>query len=77
MVKLTYLVTAIKFLGIFFVGWLPHGKEELAKLGQDGAAGGRSKVGGFVFLTVALLAIAYTISSGLLNIMAPGWMGES
>ncbi|KAL7574447.1 hypothetical protein ACA910_015818 [Epithemia clementina (nom. ined.)] len=84
MVKLTCLATAIQFSGILYIGWLPHSKEELAKLGEENDTSGgpsssmaRSKVGGFVFLAVTFLAIAYTITSGMMNIFAPGWMGES
>ncbi|KAL7577630.1 hypothetical protein ACA910_015149 [Epithemia clementina (nom. ined.)] len=71
--NLTYLTTAIQMSGVLFVGWLPHTKDGLVEL----AAMGKSKIGGFVFLSVLFLAISYAIFVGLMNIIAPGWMGES
>lgn len=71
--KLTYLTTVIQMSGILFVGWLPHTKNDLADL----AAMGKSSVGGFVFLSVLFLSISYAIFVGLMNIVKPGWMGES
>ena len=59
--------------GILFVGWLPHTKDDLAEL----ASKGKSAVGGGVFLSVLFLSMGYAIFVGIMNIVAPGWMGES
>ena len=75
MINLTYLTTAIQVAAIGFVGWLPNYKEDLAVL-QAGNHGS-SRVGGLVFLSIAFLSIVYAVGVGLLNIVAPGWMGES
>ena len=60
-------------VGVLFVGWLPHNHEGLAEL----ASKGRSEVGGAAFLTILFLALGYAISVGVMNIVFPGWMGES
>ena len=73
MVNLTYLTTGIQLSAILFVGWLPHTKEGLSELQSKGT----SFKGGFIFLAVTFLSISYAIFSGILNIVAPGWMGES
>ena len=51
----------------------------IQQLGDDQyhAVYGTSKVGGSIFLAVTFGSIAYAIFVGLLNIIAPGWMGES
>ena len=52
--------------------WIPHYKEDLLQLTRQ-----RSSVGGFVFLSVTLLSVFYTIFVSLMNIVAPGWLGAS
>jgi hypothetical protein len=75
LVNLTYLTTALQVSGILFVFLLPEYKEDLERLKT--AKAGTSKIGGVIFLTITLSSIAYAISVGVLNIIAPGWMGES
>lgn len=74
MINLTYLTTAVQVFAIVFVGWLPNYKEDLAALTNDHM---RSKIGGGIFLSVTLASILYAIVVGVLNIVAPGWMGET
>jgi hypothetical protein len=74
MVNLTCLTTAMQVGAIAFVGWLPAFKEDLVALKDDQH---RSRVGGMVFLFITMASIFYAISIGVLNIVAPGWMGES
>jgi hypothetical protein len=73
MVNLTYLTTAMQVSAILFVGWLPRYKDDLAQLKTTA----KSSLGGGIFLTVTFLSIIYTVTIGLLNVVAPGWMGES
>ena len=74
MVKLTYLTTAVQVGAIAFVGWLPAFKDDLTALKDDQY---RSRIGGIIFLLVTGCSILYVISVGVLNIIFPGWMGES
>ena len=71
MAKLTYLTTALQLSGILLVGLLPHYKEDLLRLT------GQSSKGGFIFLSVTFLSVGYSIFVSLMNIMFPGWSGES
>ncbi len=75
MVNLTALTTVIQVSGILFVGLLPRTKEDLSNLHSDPMSG--SKIGGFIFLFVTFASVLYSIAVGLLNIVAPGWSGES
>ena len=75
MTKLTVLTTALQVSGVLFVGLLPKTKEDLVRLHTDGLSG--SRIGGFIFLSITLLSVLYAIVVGVMNILAPGWMGES
>lgn len=75
LINLTYLTTAIQVSGVLFVGLLPEYKEDLERLKASKL--GTSNIGGAIFLFITLGSIAYAIMVGLLNIVAPGWMGES
>ena len=75
MVNLTWLTTAIQISGVLFVGLLPRTKEDLAKLHNDPMSG--SKIGGFIFLFVTFSSVVYSLVVGVLNIIKPGWAGES
>jgi hypothetical protein len=74
MVNLTLLTTILQLSGILFVGWLPKSKEDLARLNELTAS---SKLGGFIFLSITFLSILYALLVGVLNIVNPGWAGES
>ena len=75
MIKLTILTTVIQTSGVLFVKLLPRTKDDLETLHADSYSG--SKVGGFLFLFITFSSIAYAIVVSLLNIISPGWMGES
>jgi len=75
MINLTYLTTAIQLSGILFIGLLPRTREELFDLKQRDF--GVSKIGGFVFLFITISSIIWAIFVGVMNVVAPGWMGES
>eukprot|EP00586_Coscinodiscus_wailesii_P006391 CAMPEP_0172490044 /NCGR_PEP_ID=MMETSP1066-20121228/20393_1 /TAXON_ID=671091 /ORGANISM="Coscinodiscus wailesii, Strain CCMP2513" /LENGTH=426 /DNA_ID=CAMNT_0013258337 /DNA_START=28 /DNA_END=1306 /DNA_ORIENTATION=+ len=72
MTKLTILTTFIQVAALAFVGLLPRYKEDMMNLASQ--AGGVSKFGGFVFLSITFLSVAYAIVVGILNIVSPdGW----
>ena len=73
MVNLTVLTTVIQVSAILFVGWLPHFKEDLTELKKSAS----SEIGGTIFLTITFASVVYAIVVGVLNIVKPGWMGES
>ncbi|KAG7372278.1 folate/biopterin transporter [Nitzschia inconspicua] len=75
MVNLTMLTTCMQVAGILFVGLLPRTKEELFQLREK--AHGSSAIGGTIFLAITFMSIIYSITVGVLNIVAPGWSGES
>jgi len=75
LVKLTILTTVLQTSGILFVKLLPNTKEDLVKLHKDKYSG--SKIGGFLFLTITFLSIANALVVSFLNIVFPGWAGES
>jgi len=75
MVKLTAFTTLIQVSGVLFVGLLPRTKEDLANLHADPMSG--SKLGGFIFLFVTFASVLYALVVGVLNIIKPGWAGES
>lgn len=74
MVNLTLLTTVLQVSGILFVGLLPRTKDDLARLHHSSSV---SKVGGAVFLTITFCSILYAIFVGVMNIVKPGWAGES
>jgi hypothetical protein len=74
MVNLTLLTTFFQVSGILFVGLLPRTKDELAKLNHESST---SKVGGTIFLAITFISIVYALVVGVLNVIVPGWAGES
>jgi hypothetical protein len=72
--NLTYLTTFLQMSAILFVGWLPNTKEDLALLNHSTR---RSSIGGAIFLTITFGSVLYALIVGVLNIVAPGWLGES
>lgn len=75
MTKLTILTTALQTSGLLFVRLLPKTKDDLAKLHADYYSG--SRIGGFIFLSITLASVLWAVTVHLLNIIAPGWSGES
>mmetsp|Transcript_28575 Transcript_28575/g.77355 ORF Transcript_28575/g.77355 Transcript_28575/m.77355 type:complete len:590 (-) Transcript_28575:517-2286(-) len=75
MVNLTLLTTILQLSGILLVGLLPRTKEELFELRESHF--GSSVIGGFIFLIITLASILYAMIIGILNVVAPGWSGES
>jgi MFS family permease len=81
--NLSVLTTFLQMLPIIFVWWLPHGRTELVELAHDRQGdnntnnSGSSRIGGGIFLLVVLSSVLYTIIVTLLNVLVPGWIGES
>lgn len=77
--NLTILTTLLQVSPIFFLGWLPHGRDDLHALSDPSLYGSSSssKVGGVIFLLVIFAGLFYTIAVALLNVLSPGWAGES
>mmetsp|Transcript_29927 Transcript_29927/g.39932 ORF Transcript_29927/g.39932 Transcript_29927/m.39932 type:complete len:416 (-) Transcript_29927:691-1938(-) len=75
MTKLTILTTALQVSGIIFVQFLPNRKEDLDTIKEKPDS--NSVLGGFIFLSVTFLSIIYSVFVGVMNIIHPGWSGES
>lgn len=75
MVRLTFLTTALQVSGILFVGLLPQTVEDLFQLREQSF--GSSRIGGFIFLSLTFASILWAIFVGIMNVISPGWMGES
>lgn len=74
MINLTVLTMCLQVSGILFVKLLPRTKDELARLHEMTAS---SAVGGFIFLGITFVSILYAVVVGVLNVVNPGWAGES
>jgi hypothetical protein len=73
MIKLTLLTTALQLFPIVFLRYLPSSVDEMKVLAQ----GIRSSMGGAIFLAVIGVSVVGVLLNSLLNILAPGWAGES
>ena len=73
--NLSILTTVLQTSGVLFVRLLPRTKEDLKRLHEDEYSG--SAIGGFLFLTIILGSLVYSIIVSVLNIIHPGWMGDS
>lgn len=73
--KLTIFTTFCQVSGILFVKLLPRTREDLDHLHSDRLSG--SRIGGAIFLTITFGSILYAVTIGFLNIVAPGWAGET
>lgn len=71
--KLSIITTLFQLSGVLFVGLLPRTRDELMNLGHNGG----SRIGGGIFLFITIGSIIYSLIVGVLNIVSPGWLGES
>ena len=76
---LTVLTTVLQMSPILLLRWLPHGREDLHALSDPSVHGSSSSspLGGALFLVVVAVGLIYTFAVALLNVVAPGWAGES
>lgn len=77
--RLTILTTVLQTLPILAVGLLPHSVEDLQRIQDDDdkSQSGKKKYGGVTYLFLVSFALAWTIFVNVMNIVRPGWMGES
>jgi len=75
MINLTILTSLMQVSAIAFVGLLPKTREDLFALKERNF--GTSNLGGAVFLSITFLSILYALIVCFLNVLYPGWMGES
>jgi hypothetical protein len=81
--RLTVLTTVLQTLPMVAVGLLPHSVDDLQRIkeeSQQQAALGMSRyffMGGATYLSLVSLALFWTIFIDAMNIIYPGWMGES
>ncbi|VEU45145.1 unnamed protein product [Pseudo-nitzschia multistriata] len=75
MVNLALLTSIAQLSGILLVRMLPRTKDELFEL-RDSEYGS-SRTGGLIFLVITFASILYAMIVGILNVVVPGWSGES
>ena len=75
MINLTTLTSVLQVSGILLIKMLPRTKDELFELRNTDF--GSSRIGGLIFLVITFASIFYAVLVGVLNIVAPGWSGES
>mmetsp|Transcript_6833 Transcript_6833/g.16772 ORF Transcript_6833/g.16772 Transcript_6833/m.16772 type:complete len:574 (+) Transcript_6833:150-1871(+) len=75
LINLTILTTILQTSGILFVRMLPQTKDELFELRN--MKHGSSRIGGLIFLVITFASILYALLVGILNIVKPGWSGET
>jgi MFS family permease len=75
MFKLPLFTMALQTSGLLFVRMLPMTKDDLNDLHSSTYSGSRR--GGAIFLAITILYVVYAVLVGLLNIVFPGWAGES
>ena len=73
--KLSLLTAIVQAIPLFFLGWLPHSRDELLRLATGDHS--QSSLGGILFLGTLVASMTYTIMVGILNIFAPDWDGGS
>jgi hypothetical protein len=77
--KLTLLTAGLQVIPIFFVGFVPHSVADLKRLQRtdESSTESLSWLGGAVYLTIVFVSILFAIFVGIMNVVRPGWMGES
>ena len=77
--RLTILTTVLQMSPILLLRWLPHGREDLHALSDPRVHGNSSSspLGGAIFLFVVVAGLIYTFAVTFLNVVFPGWAGES
>lgn len=73
--NLTILTTMIQMSPIVLISWLPHRQSDLLALSE--APHATSTLGGGVVITILFGSMLYTFTVTILNIVDPGWAGES
>ena len=76
LIKLTILTTAMQVFPLTFINFMPHSVHDLNRLKQEESQS-QSKLGGCIYLSVVFCSVAFAIFVGVMNVVHPGWMGES
>lgn len=76
LIKLTVLTTILQVIPLLFVGFLPHSVDDLSQLKMGGASSS-SILGGSLYLMLVFLSVLFAVFIGIMNMIHPGWMGES
>jgi BT1 family len=71
--RLSLLTTMIKLSPLLVVHWFPHSRDDLDALSSRPS----SVLGGGLFLLVVAFSVLYALIVALLNVLRPGWAGES
>jgi len=74
--KLTFLTTAIQVTPLLLVKLVPHSVSDMKQL-KTGGLPSSSTLGGSVYLLCVFLSIIFALFIGIMNVVSPGWMGES
>ncbi|CAB9527440.1 Folate-biopterin transporter [Seminavis robusta] len=79
LVRLGILTTVLQTLPLVAVGLLPHSVDDLQQEQQRRTTDPNyyHRGAGMTYLLVVALALAWTIFVDVMNIVSPGWMGES
>ena len=70
---LTILTSCIQISAIIFVPLLPSSKTELIALNYEQ----KSIIGGGIFLFIVASSIIWATFSGIMNVLEPGWQGDT
>ena len=73
--KLTVLTSLLQLSPVLFLSWLPHSSRDLDELAMGPHSS--STMGGLTFLAIIVGSLLYILVVGVLNIVDPGWSGES
>jgi len=76
MTKLTFLTTAIQVTPLLLVRLVPHSVSDLEQL-KTGGLQSSSTLGGSVYLVCVFLSIIFALFIAIMNVVSPGWIGES
>ena len=73
--NLTILTTALQMVPLLFLCWMPPDRDSLYALAEK--AGSGHALGGVIFLIILFASMSWMLAIAVLNIVDPGWAGES
>ena len=75
--NLSVLTTIIQLSPLLVLHWLPANRHDLTALADLPLSERNGRIGGTVFLLILGLSMLYVVVVDFLNIVHPGWAGES
>ena len=72
LMKLTILTSCLQCVGLCFIQLLPNNVEELRNIHYH-----KSTVAGYIFICILGSSISWSLFSSIMNILHPGWQGDS